>query len=96
MYNEFEEYDLKTKLNYKIWIRILKEMLRYPWYLIGAIVSMIGAAFFETMFIKYICTDGLQTFLSEGINDNFWFFVVFLMFFVMMFVMFFVSVIVGF
>ena len=43
MYNEFEEYDLKTKLNHKIWIKILKEMLRYPWYLIGAIVSMIGA-----------------------------------------------------
>ena len=33
MYNEFEEYDLKTKLNHKIWLRILKEMLRYPWYL---------------------------------------------------------------
>ena len=76
MYNEFEEYDLKTKLNYKIWVRILKEMLRYPWYLIGAIVSMIGAAFFETMFIKYICTDGLAKFLDEGINKNFYLFLV--------------------
>ena len=76
MYNEFEEYDLKTKLNYKIWIRILKEMLRYPWYLIGAIVSMIGAAFFETMFIKYICTDGLAKFLDEWINKNFYLFLV--------------------
>ena len=76
MYNEFEEYDLKTKLNHKIWLRILKEMLRYPWYLIGAIVSMIGAAFFETMFIKYICTDGLAKFLDEGINKNFYLFLV--------------------
>ena len=76
MYNEFEEYDLKTKLNHKIWLRILKEMLRYPWYLIGAIVSMIGAAFFETMFIKYIRTDGLAKFLDEGINKNFYLFLV--------------------
>lgn len=76
MYNEFEEYDLKTKLNHKIWLRILKEMLRYPWYLIGAIISMIGAAFFETMFIKYICTDGLAKFLDEGITKNFYLFLV--------------------
>ena len=76
MYNEFEEYSLKTKLDKKVWLKIFKEMLKYPWYCIGAILSMIGSAFFETMFIKYICTDGLQTFLSEGINDNFWFFVV--------------------
>ena len=76
MYNEFEEYSLKTKLDKKVWLKIFKEMLKYPWYCVGAILSMIGSAFFETMFIKYICTDGLQTFLSEGINDNFWFFVV--------------------
>lgn len=76
MYNEFEEYSLKTKLDKKVWLKIFKEMLKYPWYCIGAILSMIGSAFFETMFIKYICTDGLQTFLSEGINDNFWLFVV--------------------
>ena len=83
MYNEFEEYDLKTKLNHKIWIRILKEMLRYPWYLIGAIVSMIGAAFFETMFIKYICTDGLAKFLDEGINKNFYLFLVGMVLFIL-------------
>lgn len=76
MYNEFEEYSLKTKLDKKVWLKIFKEMLKYPWHCVGAILSMIGSAFFETMFIKYICTDGLQTFLSEGINDNFWFFVV--------------------
>ena len=76
MYNEFEEYSLKTKLDKKVWLKIFKEMLKYPWYCVGAILSMIGSAFFETMIIKYICTDGLQTFLSEGINDNFWFFVV--------------------
>ena len=54
MYNEFEEYDLNTKLNHKVWGKILKEMLKYPWFLIGAVLSMVGAAFFETMFIKFI------------------------------------------
>ena len=76
MYNEFEEYSLKTKLDKKVWLKIFKEMIKYPGYCIGAILSMIGSAFFETMFIKYICTDGLQKFLSEGINNNFWIFVV--------------------
>ena len=74
MYNEYEEYDLKTKLNFKVWGRILKEMLKYPWYLILSIVSMIGAAFCETMFIKYICTDGLAKFLQEGITSDFYLF----------------------
>ena len=83
MYNEFEEYDLKTKLNHKIWLRILKEMLRYPGYLIGAIISMIGAAFFETMFIKYICTDGLAKFLDEGISKNFYLFLVGMVLFIL-------------
>ena len=76
MYNEFEEYDLKTKLNHKVWGKIFKEMLKYPWYLFGAVLSMIGAAFFETMFIKFICTDGLSKFLDEGINESFYLFIV--------------------
>ena len=54
MYNEFEEYDLKTKLNHKIWLRILKEMLRYPWYLIGAIVLMISTLIIKQKIYYYI------------------------------------------
>ena len=76
MFNEYEEYDLKTKLNYKVWGRILKEMLKYPWYLIFAVISMIGAAFCETMFIKYICTDGLAKFLQDGITSEFYLFLI--------------------
>ena len=69
MYNEYEEYDLKTKLNYKVWGRIIKEMMKYPGLFIGTIVSMIGTAFCETMFIKYICSDGLQRFLGTPLNN---------------------------
>lgn len=76
MYNEFEEYDLKAKIDRKVWFKIFKEMFKYPGYCIGAIISMIACAFCETMFIKYICTDGLERFLDTGINKDFWIFVV--------------------
>ena len=70
MNNEFEEYDLKSKLNFKIWKRIIKEMLKYPFYCVGAVLAMIGCAFFETMFVKYICEDGLKRFMEIGKIDQ--------------------------
>ena len=76
MYNEFEEYSLNTKMNFKVWKRIFKEMFKYPWLLIGSIVSMIGSAFCETMFVKFVCSDGLAQFMDEGLTTSFWIFVV--------------------
>lgn len=70
MDNEFEEYDLKSKLNFKVWKRIIKEMLKYPFYCVGAVLAMIGCAFFETMFVKYICEDGLKRFMEIGKIDQ--------------------------
>lgn len=29
MYNEFEEFDLKAKLDFSTWKRILKELIKY-------------------------------------------------------------------
>ena len=76
MYNEFEEKEFNNKFSFKIWGRIFKEMFKYPFYCIGSVLAMIGAAFTETMFIKYICADGLETFLETGMDKNFYIFVV--------------------
>ena len=76
MYNEFEEYSLKTKMDGKVWKRIFKEILKYPGYLIGAVLSMLASTFCETMFIKYICSDGLAKYMEEGMSSSFWVFVV--------------------
>ena len=76
MYNEYEEYSLKTKMDFKVWKRIFKEILKYPGYLIGAIISMLASTFCETMFIKYICSDGLAKYMKEGITSSFFAFVV--------------------
>ena len=76
MYNEFEEYSLQTKMDFKVWKRIFKEIFKYPGYLIGAIVSMLSTTFCETMFIKYICSDGLAKYIEEGITKSFYTFVV--------------------
>ena len=76
MYNEFEEYSLNTKMNFKVWKRIFKEILKYPGYLIGAVLSMLASTFCETMFIKYICSDGLAKYMEEGMSSSFWVFVV--------------------
>ena len=76
MYNEFEEYSLKTKMDGKVWKRIFKEILKYPGYLIGAVLSMLASTFCETMFIKYICSDGLAKYMEEGMSSSFWIFVV--------------------
>ena len=75
MYNEFEEYSLKTKMDGKVWKRVFKEILKYPGYLIGAIISMLASTFCETMFIKYICSDGLAKYMEEGMNSSFYIFV---------------------
>ena len=84
MYNEFEEYSLNTKMNFKVWKRIFKEMFKYPWLLIGSIVSMIGSAFCETMFVKFVCSDGLAQFMDEGLTPSFWIFVVKMVMFIVM------------
>lgn len=84
MYNEFEEYSLNTKMNLKVWKRIFKEMLKYPWLFIGSVLSMIGAAFCETMFVKFVCSDGLAKFMDEGLTTSFWIFVVQMVMFVVM------------
>lgn len=76
MYNEYEEYSLKTKMDGKVWKRIFKEILKYPGYLIGAVLSMLASTFCETMFIKYICSDGLAKYMEEGMSSSFWIFVV--------------------
>lgn len=83
MYNEFEEYSLQTKMDFKVWKRIFKELFKYPGYLIGAILSMIGSTFCETMFIKYICSDGLAKYVEEGINSSFYAFVLGMVMFIL-------------
>ena len=82
MYNDYEEKEFSNKFNGKIWLRIFKEMGKYPIYCVGAILSMIGAAFAEAIFIKFICTDGLKRFIDTGIDNNFWIFVVQMVMFV--------------
>lgn len=76
MFNEYEEQNQKTKMKFSVWKRIFKELFKYPLFCIGAIVSMIGTAFFETIFVKFICSDGLKRFLLEGINESFWIFII--------------------
>ena len=83
MYNEFEEYSLQTKMDFKVWKRIFKELFKYPGYLIGAILSMLGSTFCETMFIKYICSDGLAKYVEEGINSSFYAFVLGMVMFIL-------------
>ncbi|MDY2889006.1 MAG: ABC transporter ATP-binding protein [Candidatus Caccosoma sp.] len=84
MNNEFEEYDLKSKLNFKVWKRIIKEMLKYPFYCVGAVLAMIGCAFFETMFVKYICEDGLKRFMEIGkIDQTFAYFLLWMFVFIL-------------
>ena len=83
MYNEFEEYSLQTKMDLKVWKRIFKEILKYPGYLIGAVLSMLGSTFCETMFIKYICSDGLAKYIEEGITASFYAFVIGMIMFIL-------------
>ena len=75
MYNDYEEKEFSNKFNFKIWKRIFKEMWKYPHYCIGAVIAMIGSAFAEAMFIKFICADGLQRFMNTGIDSSFWIFI---------------------
>ena len=73
MYNEFEEFDLKAKLDFSTWKRILKELIKYKWLVFVSIFSMIVVAFVETIFVYYISTEGLGKFIldnGEGTTDG--------------------------
>ena len=73
MYNEFEEFDLKAKLDFSTWKRILKELIKYKWLVFVSVFSMIVVAFVETIFVYYISTEGLGKFIldnGEGTTDG--------------------------
>ena len=88
MFDEQEEYELDTKLNTKVWKRIVKEMWKYKVLFLGSIFSMIGVAFGETIFVKYICQDGLEKFIDTGVDANFKAFVVEMLLFILVISMF--------
>ena len=76
MYDEIEEKETSEKINKSVWKRILKEMWKYKLLSIGTIIFMIGAAFTETMFVKFVCADGLERFIDTGVGNDFYIFVV--------------------
>jgi len=81
--DEYEEYDLKAKLDFKVWKLILKEMIKYPVYLIGGVLSMMGTAVIETLFLKFICKDGLARFIGQEIGKDFIIFIVEMILFIL-------------
>ncbi|MCI5745775.1 MAG: ABC transporter ATP-binding protein/permease [Erysipelotrichaceae bacterium] len=82
MDNEYDEINLNSKINTKVWKRLLAKMWEYKGYCLGAIIFMIFSAFCETMFVKYICSDGLSKYLNQGIDSSFYAFIVGMLLFV--------------
>lgn len=76
MYNEFEEYDLKSKIDFKVWKKVFVVLWQYKKYLFLAVGSMILLSYLETIFVKYICVDGLNAFLETGLSKAFYLFLI--------------------
>jgi len=75
MNEEFDDIDLKTKLDYSLWKRIFKYLIPHKKYLILGIVSIIVTCYLETTLIEFLSEKGISRF-QDGIklgSDFIWF-----------------------
>ncbi len=75
MYEEFDDLDLKTKLNKGLWKRIFKTALSLKKEMIIGLVAVVLLEFNETFFIKLIADQGFGRFIEQGDFTNIWGFV---------------------
>lgn len=70
MYNEFEEYDLKAKIDYNVWKKVFKRLGLFKKELFLGVIAIIFVALIETLFIYFISETGITKF-AGGVKDVF-------------------------
>ena len=71
MYEEFDDKQgVKTKLNYKTWVRLFSYIKEYKKNIIFALISITIVTLVETFIIKFISQEGLKTFLEIGVKNS--------------------------
>lgn len=70
MFEEFDDKDLKTKLNSKTWLKLWSYIKDFKKTLLIGLISVVIVGLVETLFIKYISQEGLKNFLEKGINNS--------------------------
>ena len=70
MYEEYDDIDRKSKLDFSLWKRLFKQLLPYKSLIIIGVVAVVGTAFLETTIVNYIAKEGLEKFLDVSIKDN--------------------------
>jgi len=71
---EFDEYDIKAKVNWKIWKRVIKNVLSFRKLFLIATISVIIVALIETLYFYFISLIGIEEIVRGG-NFNYlaWF-----------------------
>ncbi len=70
MNEEYDDIDLKSKLDAKLWKRILKYLLPYKKYLFLGIAGVLMQAFLETKIIEFISQQGIEKYIESGFNGT--------------------------
>lgn len=65
MYEEFDEYDLGEKIDYKLWGRVLKTLKPYWKLWVMALISITIVSFAETMFMFQFAS-GIDSFIEKN------------------------------
>ena len=69
MYEEFDEYDLKQKIDFRLWAKTFKTLRPYWKYWVAALVAIAIVAFTETMFM-YQFASGIEGFIEKNTLDG--------------------------
>ena len=75
MYEEFDDINLSTKINRKLWIKVFKSAISLKREMIIGVVAVVLLSLNETLFIKVISDYGFNRFLDQGQTEGVWGFV---------------------
>lgn len=71
MYEEFDDYDLSSKLNFKLWKKIIKSLAPYKKIVTWGLIAVAVLTFIETYFVKLISEYGFGKFINGESMDGF-------------------------
>ena len=76
MNEEYDDIDLKTKLDFSLWKKIFKYLTPHKKYLFLGMFSIIITAYLESTLIEYLSNNGIGLFAQETVlGSKFWLFV---------------------
>ncbi|MDD3422786.1 MAG: ABC transporter ATP-binding protein [Bacilli bacterium] len=72
MYEEFDDINLSTKINWKLWKKVFATTKSIRNQLYIGLVAVVLLTLNETLFIKFVADYGFDKFIGTGVTEGFW------------------------